>query len=180
MSSAKQLAIEAGVDRLHCFVKRGGDKMVSFTSCAKYDDTWTLHVTDGIDVWRLEMDKKEVDSHKELADIKTYDVFFAKIKSAFESSDLDVATQGHGVTLTVGKGGSTLNFDLYEATASKRKTDLQNILLHLAATATSLKKDLKSTAEELDRVKKEKGSGLSMVSTFYDPDAGRKSGTKDS
>ncbi|XP_070551979.1 uncharacterized protein [Ptychodera flava] len=178
MSSAKQLATEAEVDSLHATVNSGIGKLLCFTSCARHDDTWTLHVTDGIDVWRLELDHSELDSHRELSNITNFDAFFGKIKSAFESGDLTAATHGHKTTLTCGKGSTTVTFDLYEATASKRKSDLQGVILHLADLATRLSKDLKDAKDSLETANKQKASSTSTVSGFYDSTAGHKTGQK--
>ncbi|XP_077985308.1 protein PAXX-like [Glandiceps talaboti] len=178
MSSAKQLAIEAEVDTLHATVNSGSGKLLCFTSCARHGDTWTLHVTDGIDVWRLELDKTELDSHRELSNINNMTAFLNKIKSAFESGDLNISLQGHTTTLTAGKGATALTFDLYEASASKRKTDLQNVLMRLADLATMLNTELKKTKDDLDTANKHKGSGSSSVAAFYDPSATQKTGQK--
>ena len=53
-------------------------------------------------------------------------------RSEFESGSVSVAQIENEIALTVGTGIPSLCYDLYEAKASERKTELQTILFRLA------------------------------------------------
>ena len=53
-------------------------------------------------------------------------------RSEFESGSISVAQIENEIALAVGTGIPSLCYDLYEAKASERKTELQTILFRLA------------------------------------------------
>lgn len=63
---------------------------------------------------------------------------------------------GTRATLTVGKGSAKINFDLYEAKAAEKKSELQTILFRLATTATTLECDLERANKTIDTLKAQK------------------------
>ena len=65
---------------------------------------------------------------------------------------------GTKVALTVGKGSSALNFDLYEAKAADKKTEMQKILFRLAENATSMESELSKAKHTIDALKAQKGA----------------------
>jgi len=64
-------------------------------------------------------------------------------RSGFESGAISVATIANKVSVTIGAGMSSLCYDLYEAKASEKKTELQTILFRLADTVSELTEQLK-------------------------------------
>ena len=65
---------------------------------------------------------------------------------------------GNKVALTVGKGSSILNFDLYEAKAADKRTEMQKVLFRLAESATSMESDLNKAKQTIDALKAQKGA----------------------
>ena len=82
---------------------------------------------------------------------------FTHSRNGFTSGDLSVDVIGTKVSLTVGKGTSTLNFDLYEAKAVDKRTEMQKILFRLADSATSLETDLSKAKHTIDTLRAQKG-----------------------
>ena len=70
-----------------------------------------------------------------------------------------MAVIGTKVALTVGKPSSKLSFDLFEAKAADKKTEMQKILFRLAENATSLESDLSKAKQTIDTLKAQKGAG---------------------
>ena len=67
---------------------------------------------------------------------------FCFYRNAFNIGDLLVTKQPHKVCVDVGTGSTSLKYDLYECTASERKTALQGVLFWLAESATVTGKKL--------------------------------------
>ena len=42
--------------------------------------SFSLNTTDGVDVWRLEMDEDELESHRELSETSSMEAFLLKIR----------------------------------------------------------------------------------------------------
>ena len=64
-------------------------------------------------------------------------------RSEFESGSISVAQIENEIAITVGTGIPSLCYDLYEAKASERKTELQTILFRLADRVSQLTEQLK-------------------------------------
>lgn len=78
MAGLKQLITDAKLENVQRIVLNGKQKYLCFTHLTS---CWILCATDGIDVWRLELDEDEIESHRELAEVNTLDTFLAKIRS---------------------------------------------------------------------------------------------------
>ena len=64
-------------------------------------------------------------------------------RSEFESGSISVAQIASKIAITVGTGIPSLCYDLYEAKASERKTELLTILFRLADRVSQLTEQLK-------------------------------------
>ena len=78
MSDFKNLLTEAKVIDLHSTTENGRDKFLCYTRF--HDNTLILGVSDGVDVWRLELDSDELDIHRDLADVTTIDAYLTKFR----------------------------------------------------------------------------------------------------
>lgn len=153
MTSLKNLVTEAKVDGLHSVVENGNQKFLCFT---RFSTDWIICVTDGVDMWRLELDDEELESCRELAEATSMDSYLGKIRKCFLDADLSVSMIGTRATLTVGKSAGTINFDLFEAKAAEKKVELQSILFRLATTATNLECDIERANKTIDTLKAQK------------------------
>ena len=72
---------------------------------------------------------------------------------------------GTKVTLTVGKGSSAIELDLFEAKAAEKKSELQSLLFRLAENCGQLEKQLDTANQQIEVLKSQKGSasGLSVL-----------------
>lgn len=77
MTSLKNLVTEAKVDGLHSVVENGNQKFLCFT---RFSTDWIICVTDGVDMWRLELDDEELESCRELAEATSMDSYLGKIR----------------------------------------------------------------------------------------------------
>ena len=66
-------------------------------------------------------------------------------RSEFESGSISVAQIANKIAITVGTGIPSLCYDLFEAKASERKTELQTILFRLADRVSQLTEQLKGS-----------------------------------
>ncbi|XP_072023757.1 uncharacterized protein [Amphiura filiformis] len=156
MSSGKDLAVEGRVDRLHLTVIGGAGKFLCFTVCVQ--DSWIIHVTDGIDVWKVDLDATSLNAHRELSEVTSYEAYFARFRHAFSIGDVVVTKQAHKLCIDVGTGSTALKYDLYECTASERKGALQRALFWLAEIAATTGKKLTECEDELATLRKQKGT----------------------
>ena len=79
MASIKDLAIDAQVEALHCVVETGSGKFVCYTRLAAAD-AWVVGVTDGCDLWRLELDVEDMDTQRDLSDVSSLDAYLSKLR----------------------------------------------------------------------------------------------------
>lgn len=77
MSSFKDRISEAKIGNLHRLIENGRQKFLIFTKMGK---NFSLNATDGIDVWRLDMDEKELESQRELSETSSNEAFLLKIR----------------------------------------------------------------------------------------------------
>lgn len=155
MSSFASLITDANCNELHRVVDSSGSKYLCFSRFDK--SCWIVCVTDGVSLWKLDLDEEEADAQRDLANISTMEAFLTRFRNGFHTGDIDVAVIGNKVTLTVGKGSSILTMELFEAKAADKKTEMQHVLFRLADTATKLSADLDKTKQQLDTLKAQKG-----------------------
>ncbi|XP_052766921.1 uncharacterized protein LOC128207817 [Mya arenaria] len=160
---------EAKCSDLHRAVKSGDDRHLCFT---RLSGTWLVCVTDGVSLWRTELDEEEVDALRDLAGINTLEAFFHKFRNGFHNGDLGVAILGNKVTLTVGKGSTVINLDMFEAKAAEKRTEMQNILFKLAESATSLSSELEKSHQLVETLKTQRGGNQSSVLMDLGPKKG--------
>ncbi|KAK3094204.1 hypothetical protein FSP39_025419 [Pinctada imbricata] len=158
MTTFKELITDANVHELHTIIENGRQKFLCYTKL-RSDSEWLVGVTDGVDVWKLDIDEDELDSHRELAEINSNEAFLNKVKKGFTDRDLTVAMIGNKISLTIGKGAGALTFDLFEAKASEKKSELQGVLFHLAETASKLETELSAANKQVETLKAQKATG---------------------
>jgi len=90
---------------------------------------------------------------------------FTFFRNGFNNGDLSVAVVGTKVTLTIGKGATTITLDLFEAKAAEKKLEMQTVLFRLAESATSLASELEKTQQLVDTMKTQRGgnAGAAMM-----------------
>ncbi|XP_046338555.1 uncharacterized protein LOC124119924 [Haliotis rufescens] len=171
MSDFAVLITEAKVEELHRVYRNAKNAFLCFTRLA--DPSWVVSVTDGVDVWRLELDYDELDSHRDLSGVNTMSAFLTKFRDGFASGNLSVSRSGTKVTLTVGTGASAFTFDLYETKAADKRTELQTVLFRLADQATDLDSQLNAANVQITNLKAQKKAGGDRSALF---DLGPKKG----
>lgn len=162
MSSFKDRISEAKIGNLHRLIENGRQKFLIFTKMGK---NFSLNATDGIDVWRLDMDEKELESQRELSETSSNEAFLLKIRKGFTDGDLSVALIGNRITLTVGKGPSALTFDLYECKAVEKRTELQDVLFRLAS-STKLEDELAAANKTIENLKSQTANASAGASAM--------------
>lgn len=155
MSSFATLVADANCHELHRVVESSGDKYLCFT---RFTTSWTVCVTDGVSLWKVDMDEEEADAQRDLASINSMDAYLTRFRNGFHTGDISIAVIGNKVTVTIGKGSATIGLDLYEAKAAEKKTEMQSVLFRLAETSTKLATELDKTKQMLDTYKSQKGA----------------------
>lgn len=164
MSSSFESAIrDAKCDRIHKVFTTEGEKYMCFTGFSK---TWKVCVTDGVTLWKQDLDEEEAETVAELAGIKSTEAFLNRFRNGVQSGDLQVNVLGNKVHLKVGKGSATVDFDLFEAKAAEKKVEMQEVLFWLAEQSTKLSHDLELANQTIDSLKATKGAG--PTSAFMD------------
>lgn len=92
-----------------------------------------------------------------------YYAFF--LRSSFAAGELSVAIIGTKMTLTVGKSGSSINFNLFEAKAAEKRTELQTVIFRLAEQTLQLEEKLSVVQESLEKARAQKAgtSGMNIL-----------------
>ncbi|KAK6181511.1 hypothetical protein SNE40_009348 [Patella caerulea] len=170
----KDVIIDNKIDDIYQIVISGDEKYLSFTYFDSPSKSWTLCVTNGIDVWRLVMAEEDFNTHRELANISTEEAFCLKIRHGFVSGDLSIVLMGTRLKLSIGKGDTGINFDLFEAKAVDKKTDLKTVLFQLAETSIKMETKLKIANQTIDKLQSE--SSKKGPSGFLDSGTGSKRG----
>lgn len=81
MENLKELVENAKVKEIHQTVENGRQKYMCFTSFSNgLSPTWNMCVSDGVDMWRLELDEDELDAHRDLAGVNSADTFLSRFK----------------------------------------------------------------------------------------------------
>ena len=93
---------------------------------------------------------------------------FSAYRNGFTSGELSIARLGTKLTLTVGKGSSAMEFDLFEAKAAERKAELQTVLFRLAEQTCTLEAKLSAANQSLEKLRAQ-NTNASGMSTFLDP-----------
>ncbi len=78
METLKDIVEEVGVGSLHVVIDQGGTKYVCFTGLDV--NTLVIGVSDGVDLWRLTLDKEDLDNQRDLADIASSEAFLGRFK----------------------------------------------------------------------------------------------------
>ncbi|KAK3735459.1 hypothetical protein QZH41_020321 [Actinostola sp. cb2023] len=162
-----QIVTENGVNSLLNTLLYGERKFLVWTRLCLENSSWIINTSDGISVWRLEMDREHIDSYIVLAQVDTCEAFLTKIRSDFHCGNLMISPEASKVSLMVGAAESILRLDLYEANCDERKSELQHLILWMADNITTLTDKLKATTESLERQKSQKESNPSG-STIFD------------
>ena len=68
---------EANVDNIHRVVQCNDEKYLCFTRLAT---TWFVSVTDGVTLWRVDLDDEEVDALRDLAGINTVEAYLTRFR----------------------------------------------------------------------------------------------------
>ncbi|KAH3853349.1 uncharacterized protein LOC127875261 [Dreissena polymorpha] len=147
---------DSGCAKIHRVVTNGDERYLCFTRLA--NSAWFVIASDGVSVWKTEVDEDEADTIRELAGISTTEAFVNKIRNGFQNGDISVAAMGNKVTLTIGKGCSPINLDLFEAKAADKRTELQTVLFRLAESATLLSADLDKSKQLVETLKAQQGA----------------------
>ncbi|KAL4237917.1 hypothetical protein ACF0H5_002627 [Mactra antiquata] len=153
MSSFLDTVKKERCGELHRVVKGDDDKYLCYT---KSTTGWTICVTDGVSLWKVEMDE---DTVNDIPGVTSMDAFFIKFRNGFQAGDLSVSVVGKRITLYVGKGSAPLTIDLYETNAAVKKTEMQSVLFRLADSATELSTALEKSNQLVDSLKAQKGAG---------------------
>ncbi|BFZ12063.1 hypothetical protein BsWGS_15102 [Bradybaena similaris] len=146
---------EAKVDALQKVVTNGRVKYLCFTKCND-SKSWVINVTDGIDLWLLELDVNGVEAQKDLNGVDSNDAFLIRFRNGFQSGDITVGRIGTKVTLSVGKGASAIELDLFEAKAAEKKSELQSILFRLSECCSQLEVQLVAANQQVEALKAQK------------------------
>eukprot|EP00058_Branchiostoma_floridae_P025962 XP_002611452.1 hypothetical protein BRAFLDRAFT_63916 [Branchiostoma floridae] len=151
MSSVSELVGDGRCAQLQQVVDCAGGRFVCFTRCTAA--AWSISVTDGVDVWIWQAGQTELDAHRDVAELSSFEAYFSRFRTAFLAGEVSISGTGHRLQCTLGKGSSTLTYDLYEATASERKEDLKHILFRLADKVTELDQKLSDSTVRLDALR---------------------------
>ncbi|XP_059157332.1 protein PAXX-like [Physella acuta] len=174
--SVFEVVSKAKVDNLHCTVICNGcKKYLCFTKLGS--KSWSLQVTDGIDLWLLDLDEAGLENHKDLHESPSVEVFLSKFRNEFNSGIISIGHIGSNVTLSVGSGAANFNFNLAEAKSAEKKIELQSILFKLADSVSQLEKELSAVNEQMKSLRAEKSSS-SGISALMDLSPKKAGGNK--
>ena len=77
MSSFAAQIKEANVADIHHVVQCNGEKYLCFTRLAA---SWFVSVTDGVTLWRVDLDEEEVDALRDLAGVNTIEAYLTRFR----------------------------------------------------------------------------------------------------
>ncbi|XP_033096815.1 protein PAXX-like [Anneissia japonica] len=154
MESAKDIAEANKASNLQSTIVSEGVKYLCFTTTTQSD--WVFHVTNGIELWQQNFDLSKLGSHRDDSGFSNYEEYFSQLKAAYDLNKLTVTKQQPEVVLvTIGNGTKCLCYELTEATVSKRKSDLRDILFYLAAGMEKLEQEITDLKKEREKMKKQ-------------------------
>uniref|UniRef100_A0A0B7BUF1 Uncharacterized protein n=1 Tax=Arion vulgaris TaxID=1028688 RepID=A0A0B7BUF1_9EUPU len=162
MSDFASVLSNAKVDELQKIITNGRVKYLCFTKC-KDSKSWVLNVTDGVYVWLLDLDEDGLETQRDLSGVDSVDTFLNRFRNGFQSGDITVGRVDTKVTLSVGKCGSAIELDLFEAKAAEKKLELQSVLFRLAESCSELEVQLAAANQQIDTLKTQKASGGGVV-----------------
>ncbi|XP_062504142.1 protein PAXX-like [Corticium candelabrum] len=158
---------------VHCKLQAAGRNYVCYTR--QHEQLiWFLVLTDGIDVWRTEVNEEYVERHRGEVHCADISALIQEIRQAIVTCQLVVDRQADRLSLSIGHW--PLHFDLFEVSSSERKTELQHFIFWLADLSTDLKARLQvanSKIEELSQ--KQKMSETAAAAALYEPEAKKRS-----
>ncbi|XP_071954288.1 uncharacterized protein [Antedon mediterranea] len=152
MESLAKIVESNNASNLRSTIISEGIKYLSFTTSTQFE--WVFHATNGINLWQQQLDISELNLHREESGFANNEEYFSQLKAAFDENKLTLTKQSEEVVLvTVGSGTKCLCYELTEATVSRRKSDLTEILFHLAAGMDKLEQEVKDLKKDRDRLK---------------------------
>jgi hypothetical protein len=80
MTSFITLITDAKCRQLHRVIKSGGEKYLCFT---RVTSAWIVCVTDGVSLWKVDLDEEETDALRDLAGINTMEAFLTRFRLLF-------------------------------------------------------------------------------------------------
>ncbi|KAL5008747.1 hypothetical protein ScPMuIL_014328 [Solemya velum] len=164
MSFSDQIT-EAGVDALLKVVKNGKQKFLCFTHLGT---SWVVCVTDGSDLWRLEIDSDELEARRDSEALDTVDEFLTTFRDNFNAGNLSIAMLGRKVTLTVGKGSTLSSFDLFEPNSAEKRIELQSIIFKLAELSSLREEKLLAAEQTIKTLKSQKDDNRRGIGALMD------------
>ncbi|CAH1791798.1 unnamed protein product [Owenia fusiformis] len=167
MSSFHQKIKDQKLDSLHKVIDNGTNKYLFFTKFLDQHQSWILCVSDGIELWRLEVDDQELDTRRDVLELSSIDSYLTKFRTAYQSGDIQISQQGFSVSLTIGQGAKSFDFKLYEAKAAEKKLDVQDILFRLAEVSIDLDKKLTQAEKTIDTLRSEQGKNSSKHTGYF-------------
>ncbi|GFR96774.1 protein PAXX [Elysia marginata] len=163
MSDLMSQLRDAKLDNAQHVVSNGRQKYLCFTKTVD-SKLWVLAATDGIDVWSQEFDEEGLDAQRDLCSVTSIDSFLLRFRNGFSSGDIAIGRIGTKITLTVGKGSSAIDIDLFEAKAAEKKVELQSLLFNVAENCRQLEVQLTAANQQIESLKAQKGSASGLSS----------------
>ena len=103
-------------------------------------------------------------------------------RSGFASKDVQVSQMGVKATVTVGGGRKQLSFDLFEAKAADKKTELQTLMFRLAEKVTELESTVEKAQSTIENLQQHRAGGSGAATgiggVFDIADGGKKNTQK--
>ena len=81
MASLKELITDAKVEALHAVVEASDQKYLCFTRLAS--DAWILSVSDGYQMWKMELDMDSLDTQRDLTNMTSIDSFLTRFRYTY-------------------------------------------------------------------------------------------------
>ncbi|KAI8788774.1 protein paxx [Biomphalaria glabrata] len=164
MSNIESLVNDIKVDKLFKVVTNGRQQYVCLTKT--YLKVFIIEVTNGNDLWLINLDDSNIEELIELNDVASVDTFLQIIRNGFSSSGtISLACIGNKMQLTFVKDTSSVTLDLFEPKASEKKLELQSVVLSLAMRVSQLETELSSANDQIKVFKDQKSSITSMMAS---------------
>ncbi|XP_074661705.1 protein PAXX-like [Tubulanus polymorphus] len=144
----KESLKEAKVDDLKYVISEPGSKYLVYSKSDS--NQWILGVSDGVDVWRTELDSVEIDAYMDMAHINTKEAYFDQFRLCFTNDKVAILQVGAKIVLTVGVGSSAFTFDLFEMKAADKKNELKDLLFHYVKKSKDLEKNMANLNQRID------------------------------
>jgi len=105
--------------------------------------------TDGVSFWQLEIDEDDLKAKVSTSEVVSIEEFLSRIKSAMESSEVQVSIKPQTLTVLFGSRAAIISLDLYETTAQEKKEEIKILLFTLVDRVKDLEKKLESADSKL-------------------------------